>query len=342
MIEICETIARLYFNYLNLILMKQKVFITRMIPQAGIDILEEHFDVKVFSEKRPIKKRELKKLAKGCDGLLPLLTDEVDAEIMDKTGIKAISNYAVGVDNVDINAATERKIPVMNTPGVLTNATADLTFALILATARRLVEADAYLRSGKWNGWDPLLLLGGDISGKTLGIVGLGRIGKAVAERAKGFGMEVIYNSKTKFQGDEEFLGIQYVSFKELLERSDFVTLHTPYTEETHHLIGRQELEIMKPTSFLINTARGPIINEEELITGLQEGLIAGAGLDVYQEEPKFNKELAKLSNVILLPHIGSASLETRTNMAIIAAENLKNALFGNRPAHIVNPEIYD
>ena len=322
--------------------MKQKVFITRMIPQQGIDILKEDFEVSIFPENRPIKKKELKRMAKGCDGLISLLTDKVDAEIMDKTGIKAISNYAVGVDNVDIEAATERKIPVMNTPGVLTNATADLTFSLILGTARRLIEADAYLRSGKWNGWDPLLLLGGDVSGKTLGIVGLGRIGKAVAERAKGFGMEVIYNSKSKFQGDEEFLGIQFVSFKELLKRSDFVTLHTPYTEETHHLIGRQELELMKPSAYLINTARGQIVNEIELIEGLKEGLIAGAGLDVYYTEPKVNKELAKLYNVILLPHIGSASLDTRTNMAIIAAENLKNALFGNRPAHIINPEIYD
>ena len=322
--------------------MKQKVFITRMIPQQGIDILKEDFEVSIFPENRPIKKKELKRMAKGCDGLISLLTDKVDAEIMDKTGIKAISNYAVGVDNVDIEAATERKIPVMNTPGVLTNATADLTFSLILGTARRLIEADAYLRSGKWNGWDPLLLLGGDVSGKTLGIVGLGRIGKAVAERAKGFGMEVIYNSKSKFQGDEEFLGIQFVSFKELLKRSDFVTLHTPYTEETHHLIGRQELELMKPSAYLINTARGQIVNEIELIEGLKEGLIAGAGLDVYYTEPKVNKELTKLYNVILLPHIGSASLDTRTNMAIIAAENLKNALFGNRPAHIINPEIYD
>ncbi|NPD89941.1 MAG: D-glycerate dehydrogenase [Asgard group archaeon] len=322
--------------------MKQKVFITRLIPQAGIDILKEHFEVTVFPEKRPIKKRELKKLAKGCDGLIPLLTDRVDAEIMDKTGIKAISNYAVGVDNIDIEAATARKIPVMNTPGVLTNATADLTFSLILGTARRLVEADNFLRTGKWNGWDPLLLLGGDVTGKTLGIVGLGRIGKAVAERAKGFGMEVIYNSTTKFNDDERLLGIQFASLSELLKKSDFVTLHTPYTEATHHLIGRKELELMKPSAYLINTARGQIINEEELIEGLKEGLIAGAGLDVYYAEPNFNKELAKLSNVILLPHIGSASLETRTNMAIIAAENLKNVLFGNRPSHIINPEIYD
>ncbi len=322
--------------------MKQKVFITRLIPQQGIDILKEHFEVSVFPEKRPIKKKELKRLAKGCVGLIPLLTDRVDAEIMDKTGIKAISNFAVGVDNVDIEAATARKIPVMNTPGVLTNATADLTFSLILGTARRLVEADNYFRTGKWNGWDPLLLLGGDVSGKTLGIVGLGRIGKAVAERAKGFGMEVIYNSRAKFQDDERLLGIKFASLKELLKKSDFVTLHTPYTEATHHLIGRKELELMKPSAYLINTARGQIINEEELIEGLQEGLIAGAGLDVYYAEPKFNKELAKLTNVILLPHIGSASLETRTNMAIIAAENLKNALFGNRPAHIINPEIYD
>ena len=301
--------------------MKQKVFITRLIPQQGIDILEEHFEVSVFPEKRPIKKKELKRYAKGCDGIIPLLTDRVDAEIMDKTGIKAISNYAVGVDNIDIEAATARKIPVMNTPGVLTNATADLTLPFLGLTYK---------------------VYSGDVSGKTLGIVGLGRIGKAVAERAKGFGMEVIYNSRAKFKDDEKLLGIKFASFKELLKRSDFVTLHTPYDEVTHHLIGRKELELMKPSAYLINTARGQIINEEELLIGLNEGLIAGAGLDVYYAEPKFDKELTKLSNVILLPHIGSASLETRTNMAIIAAENLKYALLGDRPAHIVNPEIYD
>ena len=322
--------------------MKQKVFVTRDIPLQALDILREHFEVTVFPEKRPITKKEIIRNAKGFDGLLPLLTDEVDDKVMEKTGIKVIANYAVGVDNIDVAAATARKIPVTNTPGVLTDATADLTWALLLAVTRRIVEADNYLRSGRWKGWDPLLLLGGDFRDKTLGIIGLGRIGRAVAERAKSFGLNVIYNSRTRFDGDEKYLGISFVSFEELLKESDFVSIHAPHTEETHELIGKEQLELMKPTAYLINTARGKLINEEELIIALIEGKIAGAGLDVYYDEPKFSKELTKLQNVVLLPHIGSASLQTRTKMAVIAAENMVEALQGQRPRNIINPEIYD
>jgi glyoxylate reductase len=321
---------------------KKKVFVTREIPKPGLDILREHFEVDVFSEKRLISREEILERAKGCDGLLPLLTDTIDSEIMDKTGIKVISNYAVGYDNINIEAATKRKIPVTNTPGVLTDATADLTWSLILGISRRIVEADKFTREGKFYGWDPMLCLGGDFKGKTLGIVGLGRIGKAVAERAKGFGLNIVYHDHSDFPEVEKKLGLTKVSFEELLRISDYVTLHTPHTSETHKMIGEKELELMKPTAYLVNTSRGKVIDEESLAKALKEGKIAGAGLDVYYDEPDVHPELMKLDNAILLPHLGSASLETRTNMAIIAAENLRDTLLGKKPKNIVNPEIYD
>lgn len=318
-----------------------RVFVTRRIPESGLEILRENFEVDVFEGDSPISCEELIKRAKGCEGILPLLTDSIDADIMDKTGIKAIANFAVGIDNVDISAATKRTIPVTNTPGVLTDATADLTFALILAISRRIVESDKYLREGKWKGWDPLLLLGGDFVGKTLGIIGFGRIGKAVAQRAQGFNMNIIYTSRSRYL-EEENEGIKFVSFDELLKTSDYVTIHAPYTEETHHLISEKELDMMKPTAYLINTSRGKLIDEIQLIRALKEKKIAGAALDVFYNEPEINPELIELDNVVIIPHLGSASLETRTKMAIIAAENLVDALKGKRPKNIVNPEIYD
>ena len=319
-----------------------KVFVTRKIPQEGLDILAKEFEVDVYDGNLPISREELIKRAKGCDGLLPLLTDKIDEEVMDLTRIKAIANYAVGYDNIDISAAIKRKIPVTNTPGVLTEATADLTLALVLAVSRRIVEADRYLRDGRWKGWDPILFLGGDFNGKTLGIVGLGRIGRAVAKRAKGFGLNIIYSDKEQCLDAEVELGIKCVPFTELLTESDYITLHIPHTADTHHLFGLKEFKQMKSTAYLINTSRGKVINEQELIIALKKKLIAGAGLDVFYDEPEINSELIDLENVVLVPHIGSASLETRTNMAIIAAENLVAALKGDVPKNIVNPEIYD
>ncbi len=321
--------------------MRKKVFVTRKIPEEGIQILSEHFDVEIFPKKRPISKEEILVGAKGCDGLLPLLTDTIDAEIMDETGVKAIANMAVGYDNIDIKAATERKLPVCNTPGVLTDATADLTFALILSVSRRIVEADKYLREGKFVGWDPMLCLGGDFKEKTLGIIGFGRIGNAVARRALGFGINILYHSRVRYKNEEKELGVKYASLDELLERSDYVSIHTPHTSDTHHLIGENELKKMKPTSYLINTSRGKIIDEDKLVSALKDGEIAGAGLDVYYNEPAVHPGLIELPNVILLPHIGSASLGTRTKMATMAASNLKDALLGKIPKNIVNPEIY-
>ncbi|MHA1667138.1 MAG: 2-hydroxyacid dehydrogenase [Candidatus Heimdallarchaeaceae archaeon] len=322
--------------------MKKRVFISRRIPEEGIKILQKHFETSIFPKKRPIKKEEMIQGAKGCDGLIPLLTDRVDAEIMDETGIKAIANYAVGYDNIDIQAAIERKIPVTNTPGVLTDATADLTWALILSVSRRIVEADQFTRKGLFVGWDPMLLLGGDFKEKTLGIVGFGRIGQAVARRAQGFGLNIIYYSQSRHLKEEKELRAKYVSFKELLKNSDYISIHIPYNTKTHHLFSKKEFQAMKSTAYLINTARGKIVDEEELVKALQTGLIAGAGLDVYHEEPKVHPELLKLSNVVLLPHIGSASLETRTKMSIIAAENLVDALSGKIPKNVVNPEIFE
>jgi len=318
-----------------------RVFVTRRIPEPGLEILRKNFEVDVFEGDCPIEREELIERAKGCDGILPLLTDTIDANIMDKTGIKAIANFAVGYDNVDVSAATKRKIPVTNTPGVLTNATADLTFALILAISRKIVESDKYLREGKWKGWDPLLLLGGDFVGKTLGIIGFGRIGKAVAQRAQGFNMNIIYTSRSRYP-EEENKGVRFVSLEKLLKTSDYVTIHAPHIEETHHLISEKEFDMMKPTAYLINTSRGKLIDEIQLIKVLKEKKIAGAALDVFYDEPEINPDLIELDNVVLTPHLGSASLETRTKMAIIAAENLVDALKGNKPKNIVNPEVYD
>jgi glyoxylate reductase len=322
--------------------MKKKIFVTREIPQIGIDILQQHYEVEIFPEKRPITKEEMISGAKDCVGLLPLLTDKVDAEVMDETGIKAIANYAVGVDNIDLAAATQRNIPVTNTPGVLTDATADLTWALLLSVSRRIVEADRYLREGNFLGWDSMLYLGGDFAGRTIGIIGLGRIGQAVARRASGFGMNIIYHSTSSHPKLENELGMKRVSLEELLKESDYVTIHTPYSKQTHHLIGEKEFEIMKPTAYLINTARGKVVKEDDLIVALVTGKIDGAGLDVYYNEPKVSKGLIDLPNVVLLPHIGTASLYTRSKMAVMAAENLHAALCGERPENIVNPEIFE
>ncbi|MHA1203119.1 MAG: 2-hydroxyacid dehydrogenase [Candidatus Heimdallarchaeaceae archaeon] len=322
--------------------MKKRIFVTREIPQIGIDILQQNYEVEIFPEKRPITKDEMISGAKDCDGLLPLLTDKVDAEVMDETGIKAIANYAVGVDNIDLAAATQRNIPVTNTPGVLTDATADLTWALLLSVSRRIVEADRYLREGNFVGWDSMLYLGGDFAGCTIGIIGLGRIGQAVARRASGFGMNIIYHSTSAHPKLESELGMKKVSLEELLKESDYVTIHTPYNKKTHHLIGKKEFEIMKPSAYLINTARGKVVKEEDLIVALVTGKIDGAGLDVYYNEPKVSKGLIDLPNVVLLPHIGTASLYTRSKMAIMAAENLHAALCGERPENIVNPEIFE
>jgi len=316
---------------------KPKLFITRYIPEPAIKRLEEVFEVEIFPENRAITHEELKEKVKDIDALICLLTDNIDHEIIEAaSNLKCISVYAVGYNNIDVETATKHGIVICNTPGVLTETTADLAWALIMSCARRIVEADCFVREGKFQGWEPMLMLGNDIFGKTLGIIGMGRIGRAVANRALGFDMKVIYYDP---QVDPESLPSDYVSvdLTTLCQNSDFISIHTPLTPETRHLIGEKEFNLMKPTAILINTARGPIIDEQTLISALKEHKIAGAGLDVYENEPVIPEELIKLSNVILLPHIGSASYETRTKMALLAAENAIAVIEGKNPPARVN-----
>jgi glyoxylate reductase len=268
-----------------------------------------------------------------ADAAIVTLGDRIDAEtIQAATRLKILANYAVGYNNIDLAAAQQRGLIVSNTPDVLTDATADLTWALLLATARRLVEGDALVRSGTWTGWSPTQLLGSDVSGKTLGIIGMGRIGQAVAQRAAGFRMTILYHQRHLLDAASHPCEWAYRSLQDLLKESDIVTIHTPLTAETRHLIGARELARMKPTSFLINTARGPIIDEGALVDALKKGTIAGAGLDVYEQEPALHPALAQLKQVVLLPHIGSATLHARVQMGLICLENIRAALEG-RPA---------
>jgi glyoxylate reductase len=320
---------------------KTRVFVTRQIPQAGLDMLKEHYEVIVNPHNRVLTKEELMDGVKIADGLLSLLTDDITAEVMDvNPNLKIISNYAVGYNNIDVEAATKRGIQVTNTPGVLTDTTADLAWALIMAIGRRVVEGDAFTREGHFDGWDPMLLLGTDITGKTLGIIGMGRIGQAVARRAMGFDMRILYHDMAPVPVAEEEYQAEFVALDELLRQSDFVTIHAPLTDETRHMIGRRELSVMKKMAYLVNTARGPLVDEEALVEALRDGIIAGAGLDVYENEPRLASGLAELPNTVILPHLGSATLETRTKMATMAAANLVAALEGKRPPHIVNPEV--
>jgi len=312
--------------------MAEKVLVTREIPEAGLRLLED-FDVTVLFE-RPPERGELLEAVRGANGILPTVTEKMDAEVMDTAGegLKVIANMAVGYDNVDVEAARERDIVVTNTPEVLTETTADTTFMLLLAAARRLGEAERLLRSGKWDAWGPKQLLGPDVWGKKLGLVGLGRIGQAVARRSSGFRMEVLYYDQYRNEGVEEELGARYLELDDLLRESDFVSIHTPLTPETRHLISERELGLMQPTSVLVNASRGPVVDEAALADALENKRIFAAGLDVYEEEPKVHSKLLELENVVLAPHIGSASIETRDKMAALAAENLRAVLRGEEP----------
>ncbi len=318
-----------------------RVFITARLPEEILARIAREHSLEVYGEDRPIDREKLLAGIEGKDGLLCTLTNRIDLEVLERApGLKIIANNGVGFDHIDIEAATGRAIPVTNTPGVLTDSTADLTFALILATARRLIEGDRMTRSGKFQFWAPFHFLGQDVSGKTLGIVGFGRIGKAVARRAAGFDMKVIYYSRSRLKKDEEERsGVLFASLDELLKASDFVSLHVPLRAETHHLIGERELAMMKNSACLINTARGPMVDETALVEALKQRRIRAAGLDVYENEPVLAPGLAELDNVVLLPHAGSATLETRTRMAVMAAENLLAGLRGERPPNCLNWE---
>jgi len=316
-----------------------KIFITRQIPEKGINLLKEKgWDVSVGPEGK-ISREELLEGVKGVDAILSVLTEKIDGEVMKAAGpqLKIIANYAVGYDNIDVVEAKKRGILVTNTPGVLTDAVADHTVALILAIARRLVEADKYTRAGKYQAWGPRLFLGGDIKGKTLGVVGLGRIGSAVAQRMqKGFEMKIIYYDVRRNEKLEEENGFEYRELDELLKEADFVSLHTALTEQTHHLISAERLKLMKPTTYLINTSRGPVVDEKALVEVLKNKEIAGAALDVFEKEPELTPGLADLDNVILTPHIASATRETRNKMAEMAANNIIAALEGQTPPNLV------
>lgn len=323
---------------------KPKVFVTQNIPQAGLDLLMKECEVFVNTEDRVLSKGEIMERLKGMDGMLCLLTDEIDGEIMDaEPNLKVISNYAVGFNNINVDEATKRGIPITNTPGVLTETTADFAWTLLMGIARRLVEADKFTRAGKFKGWRPRLLLGSDIYGKTIGIVGMGRIGQAMARRAKGFNMNILYYDEYRPDAKlEKELGITYVPFDELLQKSDYVSIHVPLMESTHHFIGERELKLMKKSAYLINSARGPIVDEKALVKALKEKEIAGAGLDVFEDEPELAPGLAELDNVVIAPHIASATVETRSKMATMAAEGCLSVLKGEKPVNLVNEDVWE
>lgn len=322
--------------------MKFKVFITRVLPLLATEQAEQACQVILNQEDRGLTKDELKAWVSEADGVISIVADVIDDDVMATAPkLKVISNVAVGYNNIDVDSATRRGILVTNTPGVLTETTADFTWTLLMAAARRVVEGDRYVRAGRFTEWKLTMLLGDDIYGKTLGILGLGRIGKAVARRAQGFEMRILYYDVVRDQAAERELGVVHATKEEILREADFLTLHVQLLPETRHYIGERELRMMKPTAYLINASRGPVVHEAALVRALSEKWIAGAGLDVYEEEPKIHPGLMELENVVLAPHIGSASHETRLKMATMAVENCLSALSGKRPPNLVNPEAW-
>ena len=324
--------------------MKPKVFLTRELPPESMKLLSEAADLTYNEEDRTLTKQEVIDGVQNADGLICLLNDNIDQEIITSgPNLRVIANFAVGYNNIDVEAATLRGLPVTNTPGVLTDSTADMAWALLMDAARRVSEGDRMVRTGQWAGWGPLQLLGADITGSTLGIIGFGRIGQAVAKRARGFEMRICYWNRTRLSKEQEAaFGVEYLPMNELLSESDFVSVHVALNESTRHLIGAKEFEVMKPSACLINTARGPVVDEGALVTALKQGDIASAGLDVYEQEPLLEPGLYDLENVVLAPHLGSATIGTRTKMGNMAVENCLMACSGQRPTNLVNPEIYN
>ena len=322
---------------------KPKVFVARKMAREALDMIAEDAEMDLWEGELPPPRDVLLKKVKDLDGLLSLLTDKVDAELMDAApGLKVVSNMAVGFDNIDVPAATSRGIVVGNTPGVLTETTADFAFALLMATARRVAEGDRWTRSGKWKTWGPMILMGYDIHHATLGLVGCGRIGLEMAKRARGFGMKVLYHDVVRRKPEEEKeFGLEYVpSLAELLPGADFISVHVPLFAETRHLISTAEFAAMKPTAIFINTSRGPVVDQKALYQALKSGQIFAAGLDVTEVEPiPMDDPLITLDNIIIAPHIASASVATRTKMATMAAANLIAGLKGEMPPNCVNPE---
>ncbi len=325
-------------------LSEMQVYLTRPIPEPGIELLKKTFPkFRMNEEDRVLTQPELMQAVKGQHGILSLLTDKMDAAVMDAAGpqLRVIANYAVGYDNIDLDAARERNILVTNTPGVLTDATADFAWALLMAVARRIPESERFARAGKYKAWGPKLFLGGDLVGRTLGIIGAGRIGATVARRSVGWNMRVIYTDVRRNPDLEKAVNAQFVDFDTLLKEADYISVHVPLTPETHHLMDEPAMRKMKPTAYLVNTSRGPVVDEAALAKILREKVIAGAGLDVFEFEPKIHQDLLDLDNVVLTPHIASATFDTRNKMATMAATNLIEALKGHRPPNLVNVEVW-
>ncbi len=316
--------------------MKPIVTVTNVFPQVALDKLSSECDLKI--NRTSLTKEELKQKVSGSDAVISYLTDRIDQDIIDRgTKLKIIANYGAGFNNIDVTYASERGIWVTNTPNVLHETTADLTWAMILGAARRIVSADRYTREGKFQGWGAKLFLGGDVHEKTLGIIGLGEIGRSVARRAIGFNMRTLYYQRNRLPKEEEKkLNAEHVTFEQILRESDFLTLHVPLTEETEYMIGNDEIALMKKTAYLIHTARGKIIDDYALVAALREGRLAGAALDVYEAEPELTEGMRELDNLMILPHIGSASFETRDKMALLVADNIFDALEGKTPRSLV------
>jgi glyoxylate reductase len=325
---------------------RPKVFVSRVLPEAGLAPIREACEAQIWEGELPPARQELLAAIQGCAGVLTLLTDRVDDEFLDRAGpgLKVVSNFAVGFDNVDVPACTARGVAVGNTPGVLTETTADLAFGLLMASARRIAEGDRYVRAGRWKTWGPMLLLGPDVHGSTIGIVGFGRIGQAVAARARGFGMRILYHDLQRADRDVEAeFEATFMPLQDLLPESDFVSLHVNLSEQTRGLINAERLAWMKPTAILVNTSRGPVVDQQALYEALRDGVIAGAALDVTDPEPlPGDDQLLSLEQCLVVPHIASASRPTRARMAEMAAANLLAGIRGERLPTPVNPEVYD
>jgi len=328
--------------WLNEGMEKKKIFVTDVYLDRFLNELKEKYEVKVWPNKQ-ISREDLLREVKGVTGIISLLSEKIDSEVMDAAGptLKVISNYAVGFDNIDIPEATKRGICVTNTAGVLTESVAEEVIALILALFRRIAEGDRFIRSGKYKGWEPDLLLGTGLKDKVLGIVGLGRIGRWTARMASALGMKIIYHNRHRDEEFEEEYGVSYHTLDQLLEQADVISLSVPLTEETRHMIGERELKLMKPTSLLINTARGAVVDEKMLIEALKNGWIAGAGLDVFEDEANIPEELRLLPNTVLTPHTASATVEARLAMARIVVDNMEDGLDGRQPTCLINTEVW-
>jgi glyoxylate reductase len=322
---------------------KPKVYVTRELPERGLRIIKERFDTEVWPEYAPPPKKTIIEKAKNVDALATLLSDKIDSEVFDAAPkLKMVAQLAVGFDNIDVQEATKRGIYVSNTPEVLTDTTADFAWALLMAVARRIVEADKYVRTGEWKvGWHPSMLQGRDVHGTTIGVVGAGRIGYAVARRAKGFGMKILYYDVIPRPEMEKDFDAKRVDLDTVFKESDFISIHVPLMKETQHLVNSERLRLMKKTAYLINNSRGPVVDEKALYEALKENRIAGAGLDVFEQEPTpMDNPLLKFDNVVVAPHISSASYETRSRMAEMVAENLVAFFEGKKPPNLINPDV--